>query len=88
MAEISDWHKTLLYRIALRQDEQGRQSSLIRLRELEKHAVFQDLLDLEFLTYQLIGEGDKAIARMIVTLKGERYCRDNIEELSKLDAQL
>ena len=48
---LTEKQKIILYRIALRQDEQGRQSSMVRLSEIEGDEVYKELVDLEYLTY-------------------------------------
>jgi hypothetical protein len=85
--QLSEQQEIILYRIAIRQDEQGRQSSLIRKAKLEASALYQDLLDLEYLVYLESGEGDNAIASLIVSNKGLRYCYDNLDRLSALDRE-
>jgi hypothetical protein len=85
--ELSDQQEIILYRIAIRQDEQGRQSSLIRKAKLEASELYRRLLDLEYLIYIESGTGDDAIASLIVSDKGMRYCYDNLDRLSALDRE-
>ena len=84
MAELTEKQQLILYNLAIRQDEQGRETTHIMMSELETSDLYQDLFELEYLTYATFGEGEKAIAQIIVTLKGERYCHENIETLSAL----
>jgi hypothetical protein len=85
--QLTEQQEIILYRIAIRQDEQGRQSSLIRKAALEASVLYRDLLDLEYLVYQESGQGDDAIASLIVSNKGLRYCYDNLSRLSALDRE-
>ena len=85
--KLSDRHNTILYRIAIRQDEQGRQPTYLRMKDLLESDFYQDLLEQEYLAYDKMGEGDKAIASLMVTLKGMRYCSEHIDEFSELDKQ-
>jgi len=85
--QLSDKQKSILYRIAIRQDEQGRQPSNIMMKQLLASSLYTDLFDLEYLTYEKMGEGEKAIAGLYVTLKGLRYCAENSQELSRLDKE-
>lgn len=82
---LTNEHKIVLYRIAIRQDEQGRQPTYLKAAQLEANDLYQDLLESQYLTYEQFGEGEKAIASLMVTLKGLRYCTDNIDEISALD---
>lgn len=84
---LTEKQEIILYRIALRQDEQGRQSSMVRLSEIEGDEVYKELVDLEYLTYEQFGEGKAAIANLIVTLPGMRYCYDHLDEMASLDAK-
>lgn len=88
MAErLTEKQEIILYRLALLQDEQGRQSSMVRLSELENDKGYKELVDLEYLTYEQFGEGKAAIANLIVTLPGMRYCYDHLDEMAALDAK-
>lgn len=75
----------ILYRLAILQDEQGRQSSMKLKSELENDEFYAELLEREYLTYEQYGEGPDAIASLIVTLKGERYLYEHLDEIHKLD---
>ena len=82
---LSEKQKIILYRLSILQDEQGRQSSMVPKATLLADPTYKELLDLEFLTYEQYGEGDDAIANIIVTLKGSRYCYDHLDEVAALD---
>ena len=84
MAQLTEKQRVILYRLAARQDEQGRETAHLRLSELEASELYKDLIDLEYLTFSQFGEDDKAIAQLIVTMKGERYCHEHLDELSAL----
>ena len=74
----------ILYRMLVRQDEQGRQSHLVPIAKVEDHP-YKGLIDLEYLTFETFGEGEKAIANLIVTLKGERYVTTWLDEIHELE---
>ncbi len=82
---LNDKQKIILYRIAIRQDEQDRKSNLLPKTKMLESDIYKDLLDLGYLTYQEFGEGDEAIVNLIITLEGMRYCYDNIDEIAELD---
>ena len=75
----------ILYRMAIRQDEQGRQSHLVPIAKVTDDPIYKELIDLEYLTYEVFGEGDRAIANLIVTLKGERYLSTWLDEVHELE---
>ncbi len=87
MTQLSEKQELILYRLAIRQDEQSRETAHVRMVELETSELYQELLESEYLTFSKFGEGDKAIAQLIVTLKGERYCCDNLDKLTQLDKE-
>jgi hypothetical protein len=88
---ISDEQEVLLYNIALRQDELGREPTNLLLSKIENNPLYQELFDRELLTYQVYnygGNGVPAVASLIVTLKGMRYCimyGDEIEPKRRWD---
>jgi hypothetical protein len=49
--------------------------------------LYRELLDHQYLIYLESGEGDDAIASLIVSDKGMRYCYDNLDRLSRLDRE-
>ena len=74
---LSDEQEKILYNIALRQDELGRQQTNMLQSKVENDPIYKEMLEREFLTYQLYdygGEGAPKVVNLIVTLKGMRYC--------------
>lgn len=73
----------ILYNIALKQDELGRQPTNLLLEKVIDSPIYQPMIDREYLTYEVFDYGAKyAIAGLYVTLKGMRYCIMHSEELS------
>lgn len=86
MAErLSEQQEIILYRLSVLQDEQGRQSSMILKKDLMNDPLYTELLDLEYLTFEQYGEGNDAIANLIVTLAGQRYLFNHIDEIHKTE---
>ena len=83
--KLSEKQEIILYRLCLLQDEQYRQASFKSISELENDPFYREMIDEEYLTYEKLGFGDKAVGRLIVTLKGERYCANDLERISKLE---
>ena len=76
-ARLSEEQEIILYNIALRQDELGREPTNVLLSKIENNPLYQEMFEREFLTYQVYdhgAEGVPLIASLIVTLKGMRYC--------------
>ncbi len=74
----------ILYNIALRQEELGRQPTNVLLSRLEGSPLYQPLIDREYLTVEVYDHGDNsahAVANLIVTLKGMRYCIHYADEI-------
>ena len=74
---LSEEQELILYNIALRQDELGREPTNVMYSKIENNPTYQEMFDRELLTYQLYdhgGEGAPVVASLIVTLKGMRYC--------------
>ena len=88
---LTEEQENILYNIALRQDELGREPTNVLLSKIENNPVYLGMIDRERLTYQLYnhgGEGAPVVASLIVTLKGMRYCimyGDEIEPRRKYD---
>ncbi len=88
---LTEEQENILYNIALRQDELGREPTNVLLSKIENNPVYQGMIDRELLTYQVYnhgGEGAPVVASLIVTLKGMRYCimyGDEIEPRRKYD---
>ena len=74
---LSDEQEVILYNIALRQDALGRVQTNVLLSKIQDDPIYQEMIDREFLTYQLYdfgGPGAPKVVNLIVTLKGMRYC--------------
>lgn len=74
---VSKEQEILLYNIALRQEELGREPTNVMWDKVKDDPVYKDLFDRELLTYQLYDHGKPGVpivASLIVTLKGIRYC--------------
>ena len=83
--------EVLLYNIALRQDELGREPTNVLWDKIKDDPMYTELFDRELLTYQLYDHGRPGVpvvASLIVTLKGMRYCivyGDEIEPMRPYD---
>ena len=88
---LSKEQEDILYNIALRQDELGREPTNVLLSKIEGNPIYQEMIDRELLTYQVYDHGKEGvplIAGLIVTLKGLRYCiiyGDEIEPRRRYD---
>ena len=88
---LSEEQENILYNIALRQDELGREPTNVLFSKIENDPMYQEMFDREVLTYQLYNHGNEnapVVASLIVTLKGMRYCimyGDEIEPRRKFD---
>ena len=73
---LSEEQENILYNIALRQDELGREPTNVFLSKIEDDPIYKEMVEREFLTYQVYNynENTPAVASLIVTLKGMRYC--------------
>ena len=74
---VSEEQEVLLYNIALRQDELGREPTNVMWDKIKDDPKYTELFDRELLTYQLYDHGKPGVpvvASLIVTLKGMRYC--------------
>jgi len=74
---LSDEQEVILYNIALRQDELGREPTNVLLSKIEDNPLYQEMFDRKLLTYQVYDHGGTnapVVASLIVTLKGTRYC--------------
>lgn len=91
LGRMSTEQEVLLYNIALRQEELGREPTVMLHEKLQANADLQALIERELLTYQLYdhgGESARKVVNLIVTLKGTRYCimfADEIVENRKLN---
>ena len=83
--------EVLLYNIALRQEELGREPTNVIWDKIKDDPLYTELFDRELLTYQLYDHGKPGVpivASLIVTLKGTRYCivyGDEIEPMRPFD---
>ena len=88
---LSPEQEDILYNIALRQDELGRQQTNVLFSKIENNPLYQEMIDRELLTYQKYDHGNEnapVVCNLIVTLKGMRYCimyGDEIEPRRKWD---
>ena len=89
---VSKEQEVLLYNIALRQEELGREPTNVMWDKVKDDPMYTELFDRELLTYQLYDHGKPGVpivASLIVTLKGTRYCivyGDEIEPMRPYDA--
>ena len=85
LGRLSKEEEDLLYTIALRQDELGRKPTNMLLSKLMSDDVYKNMLEREYITYEVfdnLGNSDRKIASIYVTLKGMRYCVLLADELS------
>lgn len=91
LGRLTAEQEQILYNITLRQEELGRQPTIMLLEKFENNPLYQPMLDRELLTYDVYdhgGEDAPKVASLIVTLKGTRYCimyGDEIEPLRPVD---
>ena len=74
---VSEEQEVLLFNIALRQEELGREPTNVMWDKVRDDPKYKELFDRELLTYQLYDRGKPGVpivASLIVTLKGIRYC--------------
>ena len=83
LGRLTEEQENILYNIALKQDELGRESTNLLLEKVEGSEIYQPMIDREYLTYEVFNHGSKhEIASLYVTLKGLRYCIMFSDELS------
>lgn len=82
---LTEEQENIMYNIALRQDELGREQTNIMLDKVLGSPIYQPLIDREYITYEVFNHGNKGheIASIYVTLKGMRYCIMFADELSR-----
>ena len=89
LGRLTEEQEDVLYNIALKQDELGREATNILLEKVEGSELYQPMIDREMLTYEVFNKGGKhEIACLYVTLKGVRYCimyGDEISPRRRLD---
>ena len=84
LGRLTEEQENILYNIALKQDELGRQTTNLLLEKVVDSPIYQPMLDREYITYELFNHGTKhGIASIYVTLKGIRYCIMFADELSR-----
>lgn len=84
LGRLTDEQEQILYSISLRQEELGRQPTILMREKVEGDPIYQTLIDRELLTYQLYdhgGENAPQVVSLIVTLKGMRYCLEYGDEI-------
>ena len=83
LGRLTEQQEDILYNIALKQDELGREATNMLLEKVEGSPVYQPMIDREYLTYEVFNHGGRhEIACLYVTLKGLRYCIMHADELS------
>lgn len=84
LGRLTPEQELILYNIALKQDELGRQSTNMLLEKLLADEDFKPMLERELITYEVFNHGTKhEIASIYVTLKGIRYSILFSDETSK-----
>lgn len=83
LGRLTEEQENILYNIALKQDELGREATNLLLEKVEGSSLYQPMIDREYLTYDVFNHGSKhEIASLYVTLKGLRYCILYADEIS------
>ncbi len=85
LGRLTKEQEDVLYTIALRQDELGRQPTNMMECKLKENEAYQALIEREYLTYEVFSNAinpDHNIVSLYVTLKGMRYCIVFADELS------
>lgn len=73
----------ILYNIALKQDELGREPVNMLLERVQGNPLYEPMLEREFLTYDIFNHGGRhEVACLYVTLKGLRYSIMFSDEIS------
>lgn len=84
LGRLTPQQELILYNIALKQDELGRESTNMLYEKLQADEDLQTLIDRELLTFELFNHGSKhEIASLYVTLKGTRYAIMFADETSR-----
>lgn len=83
LGRLTEEQENILYNIALKQDELGRESTNLLLEKVVDDPIYQPMVDREYLTYDVFNHGSKhEIACLYVTLKGMRYCIMYADEIA------
>lgn len=89
LGRLSPHQEDVLYSIALKQDELGRESTCLLLDKLAGNPLYEPLIEREYLTYDTFDHGGvNRVASLYVTLKGLRYCILFADELSRRHGEL
>ena len=81
LGRLTEAQEDILYNIALKQDELGREATNMLLEKVVDSEIYQPMIDREMLTYEVFNKGGKhEIACLYVTLKG--YCITFGDEIS------
>ena len=84
---LTESQDLVLYNLALRQDEYGRQATNMMLSKVEADPDYQAMIARELITLKVNKYGNPnapKVAQVIVTLKGMRYCVLHSEEIEPL----
>lgn len=74
---MTEGQDLVLYNLALRQDEYGRQATNMMLSKVEADPDYQEMLARELITLKVNKYGNPGapkVAQVVVTSKGMRYC--------------
>ena len=84
MGRLTEEQENILYNIALKQDELGREPTHMTYAKFKDNPIYQPMVDRELLTYEVFNHGGKhEVVSLYVTLKGMRYCIIHADELSR-----
>lgn len=81
---LTEDQEVVLYNLALRQDEYGRQATNMLLSKIESNMDYQAMLAHELITLKVNKYGNPnapKVAQVVVTLKGMRYCVLHSEDI-------
>lgn len=84
---LTEAQDLVLYNLALRQDEYGRQATNMMLSKIEGDPDYQAMLARELITLKVSKYGNPnapTVAQVIVTSKGLRYCVLHAGEIEPL----
>ena len=84
---LTEAQDLVLYNLALRQDEYGRQATNMMLSKIEADSDYQAMIAREFITLKVNKYGNPGapkVAQVIVTSKGMRYCVLHSDEIEPL----
>lgn len=84
---LTEKQDLVLYNLALRQDEYGRQATNMMLSKVENDPDYQAMIERELLTLKVDKYGNPSapkVAQVIVAAKGLRYCVLHSSEIEPL----